>query len=392
MDDFLSIFTRRSGSFLTRCYFFGLSLILVFSFLVSCDQAELSESNSQINGEINDFVHLVVDAKKSAKIDSFFTSRYKHRAFNGTVLIAEKGRIVYENAFGFANFKEKDSLKTNSVFQLASVSKPLTSFAVLMLYDRGKLDLEDDVQKYFPDFPYENITIRLLLSHRSGLPEYMYFADKLWPSRSKPITNQDVLSLMIKFKPYKYYDPGKRYNYSNTNYCLLVLIIEKVSGMTFENFMKSQIFEPLGMNNSYVLRYEDIKEPEIDNVVVGYNKRGRRAENSYLNGVVGDKGIFSTVEDLFKWDTAIYQGRLVRKETMEEAFKPAHKDLRLNDNYGFGWRINENDGDKIVFHSGWWKGFRTYYIRKLSEQKTIIVLTNTARHNFISIRKLTGLI
>jgi CubicO group peptidase (beta-lactamase class C family) len=98
------------------------------------------------------------------------------------------------------------------------------------------------------------------------------------------------------------------------------------------------------------------------------------------------------VEDLFKWDTAIYQGRLVRKETMEEAFKPAHKDLRLNDNYGFGWRINENDGDKIVFHSGWWKGFRTYYIRKLSEQKTIIVLTNTARHNFISIRKLTGLI
>ena len=245
---------------------------------------------------------------------------------------------------------------------------------------------------YFPDFPYENITIRMLLSHRSGLPEYMYFADKLWPSRSKPITNQDVLSLMIKFKPYKYYDPGKRYNYSNTNYCLLVLIIEKVSGMTFENFMKSQIFEPLGMNNSYVLRYEDIKEPEIENVVVGYNKRGRRAENSYLNGVVGDKGIFSTVEDLFKWDTAIYQGRLVSKETMEEAFKPAHKDLRLNDNYGFGWRINENDGDKIVFHSGWWKGFRTYYIRKLSEQKTIIVLTNTARHNFISIRKLTGLI
>jgi CubicO group peptidase (beta-lactamase class C family) len=358
----------------------------------SCNNAELRESSSQINKEICNFVHLVVDVKKSAKIDSFFTSRYKHKAFNGTVLIGEKGRIVYENAFGFANFKKNDSLKTNSIFQLASVSKPLTSFAVLMLSDQGKLNLEDNVQKYFPDFPYENITIRMLLSHRSGLPEYMYFADKLWPSRTKPISNEDVLNLMIKFKPYKYYDPGKRYNYSNTNYCLLVLIIEKVSGMSFEKFMKSQIFEPLGMKNSYVLRYEDIKEHDIENVVVGYNKRGRRAENSYLNGVVGDKGIFSTVEDLFKWDTAIYQGRLVSKKTMEEAFKPAHKDLRPNDNYGFGWRINENNGDKIVFHSGWWKGFRTYYIRKLSEQKTIIVLTNIARYNFISIRKLTELI
>jgi CubicO group peptidase (beta-lactamase class C family) len=375
-----------------RYYFVGLILISTFLALISCNNAELRESSSQINGEINNFVHLVVDAKKSAKIDSFFTTKYRYRAFNGTVLIGEKGRIVYENAFGFANFKKKDSLKTNSIFQLASVSKPLTSFAVLMLYDQGNLDLEDDVQKYFPGFPYENITIRMLLSHRSGLPEYMYFADKLWPSRTKPISNKDVLNLMIKFKPYKYYDPGKRYNYSNTNYCLLVLIIEKVSGMSFEKFMKSQIFEPLGMNDSYVLRYEDIKEHGIENVVVGYNKRGRRAENSYLNGVVGDKGIFSTVEDLFKWDTAIYQDRLVSEKTMEEAFKPAHKDLRPNDNYGFGWRINENDGDKIVFHSGWWKGFRTYYIRKLSQQKTIIVLTNTARYNFISIRKLIGLI
>ena len=392
MIDLHSASKTKCGFSAVRFCFIGLILIFTFLTLNSCDNAELRESSSQINSDISNFVHQVVDAKKSAKIDSFFTSRYEHRAFNGTVLIGEKGRIVYENAFGFANFKNKDSLKTNSVFQLASVSKPLTSFAVLMLYDQGKLGLEDDVQKYFPDFPYENISIRMLLSHRSGLPEYMYFADKLWPSRTKPISNEDVLNLMIKFKPSKYYEPGKRYNYSNTNYCLLVLIIEKVSGMPFEKFMKSRIFEPLGMNDSYVLRYEDLKEHEIENVAIGYNKRGRRAENSYLNGVVGDKGIFSTVEDLFKWDTVIYQGQLVSKKTMEEAFKPAHKDLRPNDNYGFGWRINENDGDKIVFHSGWWKGFRTYYIRKLSEQKIIIVLTNTARYNFISIRKLTGLI
>lgn len=367
-------------------------LLLFLALFLSCNQAKPGETSDLVEEELVNLVHTVIDSKKAAKIDSFFTARYNRKAFNGTVLVAEKGRIIYKNAFGFANFKKKDSLKTNSVFQLASVSKPLTAFAVLILSEKGKLDLKDDLRKYFPDFPYENVTIRNLLTHRSGLPEYMYFADHLWPSRKKAISNQDVLELMIKYKPYKYYTPGKRYNYSNTNYCLLVLIIEKVSGKSFGAFMKSNIFDPLGMNNSYVFTYKEIKKPVIENVVVGYNRRGRRAENSYLNGVVGDKGIFSTVEDLYKWDTAMYEGRLVRKEILEEAFKPAHKDLRQNDNYGFGWRINANGGDKIVFHSGWWKGFRTYYVRKLSEQKTIIVLTNSARSNFISIRKLQALL
>jgi CubicO group peptidase (beta-lactamase class C family) len=220
----------------------------------------------------------------------------------------------------------------------------------------------------------------------------MYFADQYWPSRRLPITNDDVIELMIKYKPGKYYLPGKRYNYSNTNYCLLVSIIEKVSRMSFGQFMQSEVFKPLGMTNSYVLGYDEIKFNNINDFVIGYDKRGRRAEHSYLNGVLGDKGIFSTVEDLYKWDLAMYNGGLVSIATLEEAFKPAHKDLRDYDNYGFGWRINANGGDKIVFHSGWWKGFRTYIVRRLNSQKTIIVLTNSARLNFISTRKLVSLI
>ena len=218
------------------------------------------------------------------------------------------------------------------------------------------------------------------------------FADQLWKSRRTPLSNQDVLDLMILYKPDRYYLPNRRYNYSNTNYALLALIIEKVSGLSYAAFMKSEIFDPLGMKNSYVVAYDDMKSKAIETMVPGYYRPGRKVENSYLNGVVGDKGVYSTVEDLYLWDQALYQGRLVSLFTLEESFRPAHKDLRDYDNYGFGWRLNLNDGNKIVFHSGWWKGFKTYFIRKINEQKTIIILTNTANHHFMSVRRLSGLL
>jgi len=197
---------------------------------------------------------------------------------------------------------------------------------------------------------------------------------------------------MVFFKPQRYFFPNKRYNYSNTNYCLLALLIEEITGMTFAEFMHTRIFEPLEMKNTFILNYDDLIYNVNDQIVVGYNCHGKKAENSYLNGVVGDKGIYSTVRDLLLWDQALYEGKLVSLFTLNEAFKPAHPDLRANDNYGFGWRLNENNGNNIVFHSGWWKGFRTYFIRKIKEKKTVIVLTNTAQHNFISIGKLTDLL
>ncbi len=342
--------------------------------------------------EVLNHIKKVISQKKAFKIDSFFTSKYKRHVFNGTVLFAENGMILYEKAFGYSNFKTKDSLQINSVFQLASVTKPLTSCAVLMLYERGELNLEDDIRTFFPDFPYEGVTVRLLLTHRSGLPDYMYFADHLWKSRSVPITNDDVIDLMTLYKPSRYYLPNKRYNYSNTNYCLLASIIEKVSGMSYAEFMKSQIFEPLGMKNTRVMTYDDLKFNPPENLTTGYNRPWRAAENSYLNGVVGDKGIYSTVEDLFQLDQALYQGNLVSLFTLKEAFQPAHKDLRDNDNYGFGWRINLNNGNKYIFHSGWWKGYKTYFIRRIHEKKTIIILSNTALHHFLSINRLNELL
>jgi len=325
------------------------------------------------------------------KIEHFFTRRYKRGLFNGTVLFSVHDTIIYENAFGFADMRKKDSLKINSAFQLASVSKTLTAYAIMLLKQRGQISYSDSVRKFFPDFPYQNITIHQLLIHRSGLPNYMYFADEYWrDSRNRTIDNDDVIDLMIKYKPQPYYLPGRRYNYNNTNYALLASIIEKVSHKTYPEFMKEEIFNPLEMNDTYVY------DKNIDSInfskVKGYTSWRRRAENTYLNGVVGDKGIYSTVEDLNKFSRACFEGTLVSLDELEKAYQLGHKELYDNDNYGYGWRINMlPDSSKIVYHTGWWKGFRSYFIRSLKEEKTIVVLTNRSRTGVLHTKELMKL-
>lgn len=328
--------------------------------------------------------------KTAAKLDKYFTRRHKKIGFNGAVLFAEDGQIIYENAFGYSNFRSKRKNKLDTKFQIASASKPFTSYAIMLLKQRGELSYEDSVQHYFPQFPYKGVTIRLLLIHKSGLPEYFYFADKLWKDRSKPITNKDVIELMIDYKPRRYYLPDRRYNYINTNYCILAAIIEKVSGKSFEDFMKDEIFNPLGMSNTFI--YNKSKHQSVDNLATGYVRRRRKAEDTYLNGVVGDKGVYTTVEDLLKFDQALYRGTPVTTKTLEDAFKLAHKRLYKHDNYGFGWRINAaDDNNKIVYHTGWWKGFRSWFIRELGKKKTIIVLSNTANQSIFGTRELVRL-
>ncbi len=328
--------------------------------------------------------------QKAKELKKFFYHRYKIRGFNGAVLFAEKGKIIYEDTFGYANFVTRDTLKINTKFQLASVSKPFTSYAILLLKQRGKLSLQDSVQKYFPEFPYHGVTIDLLLIHKSGIPEYNYFADKYWENKHIPITNQDVITLMIQKNILRYYLPDKKYNYINTNYAVLASIVEKVSGKHFENFMKEEIFNPLGMSNTII--YRKGNGIKIENAATGYHNRRRKAEDHYQNGVVGDKGVYTTVEDLLKFDQELYKGTLVNKENLELAFEPAYKRLYINDNYGYGWRINAADStNKIVYHTGWWKGFRSYFIRELGKKKTIIVLSNISNRSIFGTKELIEL-
>ncbi|MCU7494445.1 MAG: beta-lactamase family protein [Ignavibacteria bacterium] len=364
----------------TAIYF--LSILLLF--VTACKNEKVPNvSNAAVYKRIT-FNRETTGA--TARINQFFTERNRKGVFNGVVLFAEKGNIIYEKAFGYSDFRRKTPLTTNSVFQLASVSKQFTAFAIMLLKERGKLSYSDNVRKFFPSFPYEDITIRQLLTHSSGLPNYMYFANDYWPDKSKMMDNKDVIEMLERNLPQPYFRPGIRYFYSNTGYALLASIVEKASGMPFYRFMEKEIFKPLGMESTFVYNPEN---PLPAVVAEGHNPNRTPVGFNYQNGVVGDKNVYSTVEDLLRWDYALYKAQLVSQECLSEAFTPAFKNLRDDHNYGFGWRINEKDN--IVYHGGWWDGYRSYIVRSLSDQRTIIVLINSAAHISFRLQELEDL-
>ncbi|MDA3859603.1 MAG: serine hydrolase, partial [Melioribacteraceae bacterium] len=313
------------------------------------------------------------------KIDSFFRNRYRLGAFSGAVLFSSHDTIFYKKSFGLANRKQKESLTVNSKFQLASVSKVITAFGIMLLEKEGKLSFQDSVRKFFPEFPYGNISIHQLLVHRSGLPNYMYVADEYWMDKANTtLDNCDVIDILVGHEPPRYHKPGRRYNYNNTNYAILASIIEVVSKEKFSKFLKHKLFDPIGMINTTV--YDKNVLNENNEKVSGYINWRRRARNTYLNGVVGDKGVYSTVEDMNKFSQAIFDNYYFTDDEMNIAYQLGNKELYDHDNYGYGWRINMlPDSSKIVYHTGWWKGFRSYFIRSLKDEKTIIVLSNNSR-------------
>lgn len=307
-------------------------------------------------------------------LDSIFNHFHK-RGFNGAVLITKYDQVIYKGAFGYADLRRKDTLSTQTAFQLASVSKQFTAMAIMMLKEEGRLGYDDSVQQYIPEFPYKGISIRQLLTHRSGLSNYTYFSDELWPDRKIPITNKDVLQLMAAHQPQPYYQPDTRFDYSNTGYFLLASIVEKASGMPFATFMQKHIFEPLEMTNTFT--FSDSLTASVKKIATGHSGGRRKIKPDYLDSVLGDKGVYSTVEDLYKWDQALYTEKLVKKETLEEAFAGSRLKKKKGEDYGFGWRIRPlESGDTVVYHAGLWHGYNTYLLRNPKDHSAMIVLSN----------------
>jgi CubicO group peptidase (beta-lactamase class C family) len=349
-------------------------------FLFSCSESKyekelIVEEDCTQHVEVPPSFDTAGAQKLGNQVDSIFRRLHKKKGFNGTVLVTKYDQIVYKGAFGYADFKSKDTLTTQTVFQLASVSKQFTAMAIMMLKEQGKLHYDDSVQQYIPDFPYNGITIRQLLTHRSGLPNYTYFSDEFWPDRKVDLTNDDVLSLMALHQPKIYYKPDARFDYSNTGYSLLATVVEKASGLPFATYMQQHIFEPLKMTNTYTFSHELANQ--TGRVATGHISGRRKRAPDYLDTVLGDKGMYSTVEDLYKWDQALYTQRLVSRETLEEAFKAASVINNKTEAYGFGWRIRPVDsGDTVVYHGGLWHGFNTYLLRNPKDHSAIIVLSN----------------
>ncbi|MEO1448170.1 MAG: serine hydrolase domain-containing protein [Bacteroidota bacterium] len=312
---------------------------------------------------------------KGDDLQDYFDFRHRRRRFNGVVYIAEKGTVLHQKAYGVANERTRKALTMHSSFQLASLSKVFTATAVLLLYQEGKVDLEAPVSDYLKGWPYEKMKVRHLLHHRSGMARYMAVAAWHWKKPYTPMSNQDVLRQYIRHDPITFFRPGRNFNYCNTNYVILACLVEAVSGQSFRDFMEARIFSPLCMEDAMI--YSRVDDPEIPNEAIGY-KAGRRgyyrAPNDYIDGVYGDKGMYASMSDLVKFDAAIRDGSLLWPETLEAAYTPGSK--YRSRNYGLGWRLRTYKGAKLAYHFGWWRGFRTCYMRDLTADRTIIILSN----------------
>ena len=327
----------------------------------------------------------IVD-KRAKQADKLFTDMSR-AGLNGVVLYAEQGVVVYEQAFGWRdlNARHKDSLRIDDAFQLSSDSKMFTAEAIMLLQADGKLDYDDDVRKYIPELPYEGVTIRMLLTHRSGLPRYDSMADEFWPDRNKPFSNEALIKMLAEKKPEVYGTPDGGYFYNNINYALLASVVERASGQHFEDFMRERIFEPLGMTHSYIYSMRDDATVSLYMPVdvqghEMYRRGPVKTQNDYLNGVMGDKIMFSTVGDLWKYNQALDRNVLLPDSLQQKAFLPGSPQWKHDENYGFGWRLSKEHPD-IFFHYGWWKGYRSAVIRDVHKRRFMAVLTNTT-YNF----------
>ncbi|MEN0052916.1 MAG: serine hydrolase domain-containing protein [Mucilaginibacter sp.] len=370
-----------------------LSVAASLLILTSCKSKnnDKSTSASPANSKPLDTTTLLAYNPKNAdkRIDEVMKELHRTRGFNGNVLVAKKGKIVYENAIGWADYLHRDSLKLSSQFELASVTKTMTSTAILMLLERGKLTLDDDVKKFFPDFPYDGVTIRLLLTHRSGMMNYVYFIDDIYRSQHlnqrKGLTNADAMKMIADYKPRPFNVPNKRFLYNNSNFMVLGAIIEKVSGMSYTDFMKQNVFIPASMVHTHV--YSKAVYDKIPVDVVGHD-RGQwkySVAQNFLDGPVGDKGIYSTVGDLFLYDRALRAGRLLKQATLDSAYVPRNPMVHGHFSYGYGWRTFTAPGQQVIYHTGWWHGFRHIYLRDMKNDITIVLLTNLANGSLLKL-------
>jgi N-acyl-D-aspartate/D-glutamate deacylase/CubicO group peptidase (beta-lactamase class C family) len=321
---------------------------------------------------------VLAQAQSSANIkqlDSLLNLLNKTDRFNGTVLYAEKGKVLYKKAFGVTDYRSNQPLTTQSAFNLASVTKQFISMGIMMLKEKGLLQYDDDCKKYIPGLPYDGISIRNLMTHTSGITEYFDVFQR-YKMPLDTLTNEKMISLYAAVKPPLDFATGTKWNYCNTNYLVLVSIIERISNQPIDLFIKKNITAPLGLKDTYV--YQILMPTIPANHVYGFEQVGDKRKLNDLtpfDGVVGDGNIYSSVEDLYKWEQSLNTEKLVKKATMAEALQP----VKLKDGttypYGFGWGI-EQGKEQQYSHTGGWVGFVNLIYRDVKNNRTAILLSS----------------
>jgi CubicO group peptidase (beta-lactamase class C family) len=373
----------------------NLTIILFAAWFCSCNgQARSPEpvaSISQITATAGNPAPLTPAEMRhyQTEVTHFVDSLFTHRPFNGSILVAKDGEVIFERYQGYRNPRiKKDSITASTPFHLASCSKTFTAMAVLKLQQDGKINISDPVYKYLPGFPWPGVTVKTLLNHRSGIPNYVHYMENLGWNRKKVISNQDVLDFIIlRHKDIDVAPPDKRFSYSNTNFALLALIVEKVSGQAFPEFMRLTFFEPLGMHDTYIYTQADSAK-----ALGSYFSSGRPYAFEYLDKVYGDKNVYSTVRDMLKWDQSLYAGTLFTRETLDSAFAGYSFEKPGINNYGLGWRMfNLKNGRKFIYHNGWWHGNRTAFYRLIDDKVTIIAFSNNDYTKVYSCKKMADI-
>ncbi|MDR6967281.1 CubicO group peptidase (beta-lactamase class C family) [Flavobacterium arsenatis] len=359
---------------------------LYLTFLSSCKKNSNDLTENDTTKIIDTFPHIEPDSRKlkvpTAKfveekkvvIDGFYKKYWQKNKVSGSFLVAKNGKIIFEKYAGYANYEKKDSLTQDTPIHLASVSKVLTAAATMELVHSGKIKLDQKVNTILKTFPYEEITVRTLLNHRSGLTNYAYYFDdrEKW-NHSKLLTNQDILDLFIKYDAGLDFKTDKKFAYCNTNYAMLALIIEKITGMHYAAAMKKIIFEPLGMKHTFVIDFEK----DITKVSQSYKGNYKKYELNHLDQVYGDKNIYSTARDLLKFDLATSSPDYLTPDLVEEIYKGYSYERRGTRNYGLGIRMLEwEDGEKLFYHNGWWHGNTSSFVKLKKEDVVIIALAN----------------
>lgn len=360
--------------------FYTLGFICLFSyFTVSCNQSKANQKikdnpSSVILPKFNKLSKQYID-EKSQLISNYFYSNIDKGNFSGGFLVAKNGQILYENYQGFANLKTNTFIDSLTPLHVASVSKIVTAVTVLKLLEQKQMSLDTLVTDVLEGFPYQNISLRMLLNHRSGLGNYLHFCENktIW-DKNTTLTNQRLLELFSSKEIPLDYTPNTRFKYCNTNYAMLALVVEKLSGKSFAQTVKEMVLDPLQMKNSFIL--DDLSKKEM--LSQSYNFKHKLMRWDYTDGTFGDKNLYTTPRDLLRFNAGFFSESFLSASIKSKMFKGYSYEKSGTHNYGLGIRLIEpkNEGDLYTYHNGWWRGSRASFVSIQKDSVAIICISN----------------
>ncbi|MGG9962478.1 serine hydrolase domain-containing protein [Ferruginibacter sp. SUN106] len=318
-------------------------------------------------------------------IDAYMKAQAKLYAFNGNVLVAKKGKVIYKQSFGYSDYETKKSLSDNSIFDCGSIAKEFTAMGILLLKDKGLISYSDTLRKFFPELPYTNITVQQLLTHTSGMADGFDLVEKYF-DHSKIATNDDLIHLLATEKPALLFKPGENLMYSGTGFNLLASIIEKISGQSYKTYMMEKVFKPLGMTHTQVANGPRSIE-QIPGFAYGFIysdslKKFIRADSqlsgwtTFLAGITGEGMIITTTGDLLLWDRAIKNNNLLTATTQQQMLTKQAEKVFPKVAFGYGMRVGKNELGNFIFHNGYYPGYKCMHLRYTDDDITVIVLSN----------------